>query len=33
MKKETDSNQYKKLCKDIMKEYKLKNIEIYYFII
>ena len=27
MKKETESNQYKKLCKDIMKEYKLKNIE------
>ena len=27
MKKETENNQYKKLCKDIMKEYKLKNIE------
>ena len=27
IKKGTDNNQYKKLCEDIMKEYKLKNIE------
>ena len=26
-KNETENNQYKKLCQDIMKEYKLKNIE------
>ena len=26
-KNETENNQYKKLCQDIMKEYKLKNID------